>query len=94
MSEEQYLKSKLVFPFLKLKLVSLPLAFVLVAVDDCSSLLYGRGMITRDCLKAGLMIRIPLLLGGLGTGRDGRSQFLAYKSACLILGKWLGPILC
>lgn len=63
MSEEQNLMSELVFPFLKLKLASLPVVFLFD--DDGYSLLYG-----KDHLKAGLMIRILLFLGRLGTGRD------------------------
>ena len=70
MSEEQNLKSELVFPFLKSELVSLSLFFLFVAVDGCSSLLYEREMMKRDSLKAGLMIRVVLFLGMLGTGRD------------------------
>jgi len=70
MSKEQNLKSGLVFLFLKLELVSSPVVFLFVAVDDCSSQLFGRRMMTRDYLKAGLAIRILQFLGRLGTGGD------------------------
>lgn len=70
MSEEQIFKLELVF-FLRLDLVSLPLVFIFVVVDDWYSLLYGKGMMTKDRLKAGLINRILLFLGRLGAGRDG-----------------------
>lgn len=69
MSEEQIFKLELVF-FLRLDLVSLPLVFIFV-VDDWYSLLFGKGMMTKDRLKAGLINRIFLFLGRLGAGRDG-----------------------